>query len=272
MTEVTWKEQMAVFFAREIDDGDRICSGAHTEISFAATMLAQKLHAPNSRLQLGGTCFLVNVADRDDLFLPATSVDYRMISWAEEVHDHPETFMFFGAPGGDRYYTGDLSDTNKYFVGDKFFVGGLQADRWGNVNLIGLRGEDRAFEVRGPGTVGICDIITVKDVFIFLTNHSPDHLVDEVDYVSHPGPQRWRELGFPGGGPKYLVTPLAVFDFAAGPARLIGLMPGTPLDQIVERTGFEFDVADPLQHVDPPTEDELSVLRDTIDTTGVLRL
>lgn len=271
MNDITWKEQMAVYFAREVADGDRICSGAHTEISFAATMLAQKLHAPNSRLQLGGTCFLVNVADRDDLFLPATSVDYRMISWAEEVHDHPETFMYFGAPGGDRYYDGDLSDTNRYFVGDKFFVGGLQADRWGNVNLIGLKGDDGAFQLRGPGTVGICDIITVKDVFIFLTNHSPDRLVEHVDYVSHPGPERWRELGFPGGGPKYLVTPLAVFDFATGPARLTRLMPGADVDQVRAATGFEFEIANPVENVDPPSDEELTVLRDMIDTTGVLR-
>ncbi|MGB6315506.1 MAG: hypothetical protein WBG13_23550, partial [Pseudolabrys sp.] len=42
-----WKERMAVALARDIVDGERIISGAHTEISFAAAMLAQKMHAPN---------------------------------------------------------------------------------------------------------------------------------------------------------------------------------------------------------------------------------
>src|SRR5258706_158666 len=57
----SWKERMAIALARDIIDGERIISGAHTEISFAAAMLARKMHAPNVKLQLGGTCFLVNV-------------------------------------------------------------------------------------------------------------------------------------------------------------------------------------------------------------------
>ena len=38
----TWKERMAVALARDIVDGERIISGAHTEISFAAAMTASK--------------------------------------------------------------------------------------------------------------------------------------------------------------------------------------------------------------------------------------
>jgi glutaconate CoA-transferase, subunit B len=272
MIEATWKERMCAFFSREVADGDRVCSGAHTEISFAAMMLAQKLHAPNLRLQLGGTCYLVNVRDVPDLFLPRTSVDYRMARWAEEVHDHPETFFYFGAPGGRDYYEGDRPLTNGYFVGDKFFVGGLQADAWGNVNMIGLRSDNGGWALRGPGTVGICDIVTVRDVLIFLTQHDRTRLVEEVDFVSHPGPSRWRQHDFPGGGPRLLVTPLAVFDFEdGGRARLARLMPGVEVDEVRQRTGFEFAVADELERVPAPTEDELRILRTEIDRQGVLR-
>lgn len=268
-TEATWKEQMSAFFAREVNDGDRICSGAHTEISFAATMLAQKMHAPNLRLQLGGTCFLVNVRDSDDVFLPRTSVDWRMLRWAEAVHDHPETFSYFGAPRIDETAG---PQTNRYFVGDKFFVGGLQADAWGNVNLIGLRNESGGWALRGPGTVGICDIITVRDVFIFLTQHDRTRLVEEVDYVSHPGPSRWREHRFPGNGARFMVTPLAVFDFEdGGRARLARLMPDVELEEVRERTGFEFAVVDRIERVPPVTDDELRILRAEIDREGVLR-
>ena len=52
MSDYSWKEMMAVVFSREIEDTDKITSGAHTEIFFAATMLAQKTHAPNLKLQL----------------------------------------------------------------------------------------------------------------------------------------------------------------------------------------------------------------------------
>jgi len=40
MSDYSWKEMMAVVFSREIKDTDKITSGAHTEIFFAATMLA----------------------------------------------------------------------------------------------------------------------------------------------------------------------------------------------------------------------------------------
>ena len=123
----TWKERMAIALARDIVDFERVISGAHTEISFAAAMLAQKMHAPNIKLQLGGTCFLVNVTDLS-VRLPKTSTEYRMIRWAEIAFDHMETFMYFGAPGGRAYYEGGRPPTNKYFVGDKFFAGGIQVD------------------------------------------------------------------------------------------------------------------------------------------------
>ena len=42
---------MAIALARDIVDGERIISGAHTEISFAAAILAQKMHAPNIKLR-----------------------------------------------------------------------------------------------------------------------------------------------------------------------------------------------------------------------------
>jgi hypothetical protein len=151
---------MAIALARDIIDGERIISGAHTEISFAAAMLAQKMHAPNIKLQLGGTCFLVNVSDLA-VRLPKTSTDYRMLRWAEIAYDHMETFMYFGAPGGRAYYKGDRPATNKYFVGDKFFAGGIQVDGDGNANMIGLKGKGgRRFSFRGPGSIGIPDIMT----------------------------------------------------------------------------------------------------------------
>ena len=40
MSDYTWKEIMAILFAREIRDGDRVTAGAHTEIFFAANLLS----------------------------------------------------------------------------------------------------------------------------------------------------------------------------------------------------------------------------------------
>jgi glutaconate CoA-transferase, subunit B len=268
----SWKERMAVAFARDIVDGERIISGAHTEISFAAAMLAQKMHAPNIKLQLGGTCFLVNVCDLP-VRLPKTSTDYRMLRWAEIAYDHMETFMYFGAPGGRAYYEGKRPRTNKYFVGDKFFAGGIQVDGDGNVNMIGLKGEHgRRFKFRGPGSIGITDIVTVATPYIFVTHHDRRTLVDKVDYISMHGPNGWRENKFPGRGPKWIITPRAIFTFDAnGRAQLSGTFAGTSAEWVRDNTGFSFALDPDLSEIAEPTAEELQVLRREIDPESVLR-
>lgn len=267
-----WKERMAVALARAIVDGERIISGAHTEISFAAAMLAQKMHAPNIKLQLGGTCFLVNVADIP-VQLPKTSTEYRMVRWAEAAFDHMETFMFFGAPGGRAYYAGGRPATNKYFVGDKFFAGGIQVDGWGNCNMIGVKGEGgKRFAFRGPGSIGITDIVTVATPYIFVTHHDRRTLVEKVDYVSMLGPKGWRENAYPGHGPKWIITPRAIFTFDAnGRAQLSGLFAGTSEAWVRDNTGFAFDTDPDCCMIEEPTAEELGVLRAEVDVAGVLR-
>lgn len=268
---VTWKERMAIALARDINDGERIISGAHTEISFAATLLAQKMHAPNVKLQLGGTCFLVNVTDIP-ITLPKTSTEYRMHRWAEINYDHMETFMYFGAPGGRKYYEGGRPETNKYFVGDKFFAGGIQVDGYGNANMIGLRGESTPYRFRGPGTVGIADIVTVATPYIFVTHHDRRTLVDRVDYISMHGPRGWREYRYPGHGPKWIITPRAIFTFNSDDrAQLWGTFAGTDVEWVRENTGFQFGLAPDFAEVPEPTDEELSVLRHEVDGEGVLR-
>ena len=122
-----------------------------------------------------------------------------MMRWAEIAYDHMETFMYFGAPGGRAYYKGKRPPTNKYFVGDKFFAGGIQVDGHGNANMIGIKGEGgNRFAFRGPGTVGIADIVTVATPYIFVTHHDRRTLVEKVDYISMHGPNGWRENKYPG--------------------------------------------------------------------------
>jgi len=263
---------MAIALARDIVDGERIISGAHTEISFAAAMLAQKMHAPNIKLQLGGTCFLVNVTDLP-VRLPRTSTDYRMLRWAEIAYDHMETFMYFGAPGGRAYYTGKRPTTNKYFVGDKFFAGGLQVDSDGNTNLIGLKGDGaHRFSFRGPGSIGIPDIVTVTTPYIFVTHHDRRTLVPKVEYVSMLGPNGWRANTYTGYGPKWIITPRAIFTFDAnGRAQLSGTFAGTTVSWVRENTGFSFDLDPAITEVPEPTAEELEVLRLEIDADGVLQ-
>jgi glutaconate CoA-transferase subunit B len=47
--------------------------------------------------------------------------------------------------------------------------------------------------------------------------------------------------------------------------RLIGLLPGVTLDDVMENTGFELLISETLKKVPPPTKEELKVLREKVD-------
>ena len=275
MTDYSWKEMMAVVFAREIEDHHKITSGAHTEIFFAATMLAQKTHAPNLKLQLGGSVALCNVTDMEIEELPKTSTGYEILRFAESIHDHADTYLFYGAPGGADYYQNPekYRDVNHFWFADKFFVGGIQVDKWGNTNMIGLR-DGSKMTFRGPGTIGINDTaIGVVDQYAFITAHDKRRLVENVDYISAPGQKIARDKQFNGNGTKWIVTPKCIFDFDPDTleARLAQLFPDVSVDDVKENTGFEVNVSEDLATIEPPTGDELEVLRNEVDKTGVLR-
>ena len=80
-------------------------------------------------------------------------------------------------------------------------------------------------------------------------------------------------LKLPGAGPRYIITPLCVFDFDpdTNAARLKSLNPGVTLEQVREQTGFEFLAPREPPVTQPPTEEELTILRTRIDRAGALR-
>lgn len=258
-------ELLAVMISRLLDDGDSVAAGAHTGICFGGTLLAQKTHAPNLKLMLGTSCYLCNVVGSDIEELPRSSSDPRIVQWAEELHTPPDVFFHRNRPR-------DPADANKFWVGDKFFVSGLQVDKHGAVNLLGVGGaEPTAF--RGPGSIALPDLTTLEDLVVFLPRHDARTLVDEVDFVSLPGGREFEEHGFPGNGASVVLTPLAIFDFPddAEGARLRATMPGATEAEVLERTGFEPIVDETLDTADPPTSGELERLRSDVDPTGTLR-
>jgi glutaconate CoA-transferase subunit B len=60
-----------------------------------------------------------------------------------------------------------------------------------------------------------------------------------------------------------VVTDLAImgFDEASKRMKIIALHPGVTIDQVQANTGFELELAAELETTEPPTEEELAVLR-----------
>jgi glutaconate CoA-transferase subunit B len=175
--------------------------------------------------------------------------------------------------------TGHRFDRIKDWDRHVFFIGGVQVDPYGNTNLIGIGSDFRHLQFRGPGSVGTPTLSThVGRYYIVLNSHSPRIFVERCDFISAygwgtGGADARKKLGLPGGGPQYCVTPLCVMDFAEETKRLRlrSVHPGASAAEVRSQTGFALDAPTSTPSTEPPTQEELTVLRARVDLKGFLR-
>ena len=79
--------------------------------------------------------------------------------------------------------------------------------------------------------------------------------------------------GLLGGGPRYCITPLCIFDFEEETKRmrLKSVHPGVSVEQVLANTGFTPVVPAQVPTTPPPTAAQVALLRNRIDVAGVLR-
>lgn len=159
---------------------------------------------------------------------------------------------------------------------DVAFLGGAQIDRYGNLNTTVIGDYNRP-KVRLPGSGGACEIaIHARQVFIIM-RLSRRSFVERLDFLTSPGHltgARERErLGMPGRGPQVVVTDKSVFRFdpATGEMTLVSLHPGFRLDDVRAEMGWEPPVSPDLTETEPPTAEELRLLREELDPLGIHR-
>jgi acyl CoA:acetate/3-ketoacid CoA transferase beta subunit len=151
-------------------------------------------------------------------------------------------------------------------------MGASQLDKWGNQNfafignpaapktqLLGMRG--------APGN-------TVNDkTSYWIPAHTKRVFVPEVSVVSGVGYDRAAELGNAGRFHHLVrvVTNLCVLDFETPhhSMRLRSVHPGVTVDEVVEATGFELVIDAGVPESRMPTDEELSLIRDVVDPTGL---
>ncbi|HEY5379051.1 MAG TPA: CoA-transferase [Pseudolabrys sp.] len=149
---------------------------------------------------------------------------------------------------------------------DVFFLSGGQIDGHGNVNLVEI-GEHGHPKVRFPGSFGSAYLYyVVPKVILFRTEHSRRTLVPDVDFISAPGSSAPNV--FRSGGPIALITNRCLFSFAGGRFTLASVHPGHTVDEVIENTGFEFDMPGSLPADVPvtpaPSPATLKTLRETV--------
>jgi glutaconate CoA-transferase subunit B len=155
------------------------------------------------------------------------------------------------------------------------FFSGAQIDKYGNVNatLLGSIDNIKAKLAGGGGTGLILGRTPV--IVIWTAAHEKRGgrytLVDKVDFVTgHGNPPPG--VTYPGEiGPTVCITDLGVFGFDkdTGTMKLEALYPDTTIEMIIENTEFRPIIPDKVPLVEPPTKEEIDVLRRLADPTGI---
>ncbi len=154
---------------------------------------------------------------------------------------------------------------------DYGFLGGAQIDAYGNLNSTVI-GPHRQPKVRLPGSGGANDVGSLCWRTIAIIRHSKKTFVPQLDFLTTPGyltgPGAREEAGLPPNtGPLYVVSTLALlgFDDQTKRMKLLAVHPGVSVDQVVAETGFELLMADKVAVNEPPSAEELRILREKVD-------
>jgi glutaconate CoA-transferase subunit B len=244
---------MVLVAAREIRDGDIVFCG--TGISMAAAMAAKHISAPHSIIffETGGI-------DSQLLELPLSVGDPRVMFGTSINAGLAESFGILQNP-----FTGPR------IVG---IFGAAQIDRYGNLNTTCI-GDYRHPKVRFPGCGGACDAASYAGRSIIFMKQEKRKFVEKVDYLSTPGwipgPGGREDAGLPEGGPSMVITDMGVmrFDQDSRQMYLSHTYPGIRPQQVQEEMDIEIDLSRAAEEI-PPTEEELSLLRERIDPQGLI--
>lgn len=250
--EYTRIELLACVAASLLEDRRSAIIG--TGLPMLAGLLAQRTHAPGLLLVFEAGGFGAEVPA-----LPMSVGDsrtfHRAVS-ASSMHD----VMSAGQAG---------------FV-DYGFLGAAQIDPYGNLNTTVI-GEHDSPQVRLPGSGGAADIGSYAWRTIIVMHQDPRRFVSQLDFLTTAGyltgPGARERAGLPGDtGPYRVITQLGLYDFdeATQRMRLISLHPGVTREEVVEATGFELLVREPVATTRPPSEEQLRIMRE-IDPAGVIR-
>ena len=243
-------EVMTVAASRAIRNGTTVFVGIG--IPSTATNLARLTHAPDVVLIYeSGT-----IGTRPPR-LPLSIGDGILAETADAVVPMPELFAYWLQAG--RIGAG--------------FLGAAEIDRFANVNTTVI-GDYRHPAVRLPGGGGAPEIAASCGEVIVVIRHSRRAFVEQVSFVTSlgygRGPGDRAAAGARGRGPALVVTDLGLLapDPVTCELSLVAVHPGVDVDQVRAETGWDLRVSPELATTEPPTAEELAVLRQLEATKG----
>ena len=248
--EYTPFELMAVSGARELRDGEVVAVGLGLPV--VASFLAKRTHAPNLTM-----LFELGVIDPQPIHAGVGLADPRVWYRAKILSSFVDML-------------GTILHKGLVDVG---FLGGLETDAYGNLNttLIGdPKGKFRHF----VGSGGANDIASCAQRTIIIIRHEARKLNEAVSFVTSPGYLRGnggREAAGLRGGPSRVITDKAIFGFdpKSRRMRLESIHPGTTIEDVLENLSFQPVVPSDLSITEPPTAEQVRLIRQEIDPDGM---
>ncbi|KPL82341.1 3-oxoadipate:succinyl-CoA transferase [Thermanaerothrix daxensis] len=250
MSAYTAAELMTINAARLLRDHDVVFVGVG--LPNLACNLAQRTHAPNLVL-----VYEAGVIGARPSRLPLSIGDPTLVSGAASVCSMYDIFSLYLQRG--------LIDVG--------FLGGAQIDRFGNINATVI-GDYFHPKVRLPGSGGSMEIAAWANRCYIITPHQKRRFPERVDFRTSAGFLSGRAeriaSGVRGGGPQAVVTDLGILEpDESGELILTALHPGVTVEQVQANTGWPLRVAANLRTTEPPTDEELRILREELDPQGI---
>ncbi len=231
----TQADMMTVVMARLLRDRERVFHGVASPIPMVAVQLAKRRQAPNLvYLSITGA-----VDGLPEAFPRETTTDGRLLRNTASLFSLTEIF--------------DLSARGQL---DTAFLGGVQIDQYGNLNL-SVIGDFHKPKVRLPGGAGSAALLpTTKRAILWRTKHDPKVFVEKLSFRTAVG------------NVDKVITPLGIFSKEDGRLKLWRVFPYSSVEEITSLTGFPIEQSPDFAVAKAPTPEELAILRE-IDPNNV---
>lgn len=245
MDEQALQDLFIAALAREMTGEERVFVGTNQIDLALAAYLARRLWAPRLKFWASGTPQIDPT--QDELTVGRRSYDNVLVNGR-----------------GSTFWQAKAFDDG--LRAPVVFAGGLQVDRRGNANLIGIADGQGGWKLRGPGSAGLPSLTAFsRRFYLMVPKHDSRFLVEECSRLSVVGDPGMRAAaGLKRDALTAVITPLARFAPSDDGLALTELSPGVSMDELAERTGFAIRAADEVA-VRPALTDEeaeaLAVLR-----------
>lgn len=244
--EYTPSELMAVAGARELHDGEVVAVGLGLPV--VASFLAKHTHAPKMTI-----LFELGVIDPQPVDQGVGLADPRVWYRANVLSSFVDIL-------------GEVLHRGKVDVG---FLGGLEVDQFGNLNT-SLLGDPKGKFRHMIGSGGANDIASCAKRTIIIMRHEERKIRQAISFITSPGYLTGgdsRSQAGLEGGPSRVITDKAIFSFHPETKQMMlsSIHPGITLEEVLDTMGFRPVVPENITYTEPPTPDQVRLIREVID-------